>query len=411
MTQWWRIVAGAALCAGAATAQTRELVVNNSLSEPDAIRAVEAMVAAFEAEHPEIEVQLNTIEQEAYKTAIRNWLTTVAPDVIFWAAGERLRTFVELGLIEDVSDVWEAEGLAGPLAATRSAVSTDGAQYAVPFSTVVWGLYLREDVLEEAGIEPPETFDHLVAACATLRERGVTPIALGTKAPWTTAAWFDYINMRTNGLDLHLDVLAGEVPFTDPSLDPVFDRWVELLEADCFLENHPAYTFQEAMPPLINGQAAMTLIGSFVNGSFPEAVRGEIAFLPFPTIDPEMPLYEDQPLSTVAIPARAENKEDARAFLAFVARPDVQTTLNEAMARIPVHADATVSDDPLAQAGFALATSAEGVSQFFDRDSDPEMAQTAMEGFQRFMVRLEEEDAIRAELDRAQERIRARQGQ
>ena len=120
------------------------LVVNNSMSDPDSRKAVEAMVAEFELRNPDVHVQLNTMEHEAFKTAIRNWLTTKAPDVVFWGAGERLRTFVERGLIEDVSDVWTAEGLRSSMASSVSTVSTDGKQYAVPLSANGWGIYYRK---------------------------------------------------------------------------------------------------------------------------------------------------------------------------------------------------------------------------------------------------------------------------
>ena len=55
----------------------------------------------------------------------------------------------------------------------------------------------------------------------------------------------------------------------------------------------------------------------------------QIGFIPFPTINPDIPRAEEAPTDTVHIPAGAKNKEDAKKFLAFLASPEVQTKMNE----------------------------------------------------------------------------------
>lgn len=42
---------------------------------------------------------------------------------------------------------------------------------------------------------------------------------------------------------------------------------------------------------------------------------------------------------------------------------------------------------------------ADGLAQFYDRDTTPEMAKAGMEGFQEFMVFPDRIDAIRARID------------
>ncbi|MGV2435174.1 MAG UNVERIFIED_CONTAM: hypothetical protein LVT10_10120 [Anaerolineae bacterium] len=46
-----------------------------------------------------------------------------------------------------------------------------------------------------------------MAACDALNAIGITPITVGTRYRWTAAAWFDYINMRTNGPEFHIDLM------------------------------------------------------------------------------------------------------------------------------------------------------------------------------------------------------------
>ena len=87
------------------------------------------------------------------------------------------------------------------------------------------------------------------------------------------------------------------------------------------------------------------------------------------------------------------------------ARPEIQSELNRAMDRLPRAAGSEVSGDPLAQAGRVITSGAPDAGQFFGRDTNPEIAWAAMEGFQRFMFYPDEVDAILDDRARTQERV------
>ena len=98
-------------------------------------------------------------------------------------------------------------------------------------------------------------------------------------------------------------------------------------------------------------------------------------------------------------------KEDAKKFLAFVGRADVQTKLNATIGQLPVNSKAEVSDNKFIQEGFATVSTAAGLAQFYDRDAPAAMAKAGMEGFQRFMLDPSTLDEVLAELDRVQEEV------
>lgn len=393
----------AALTAGTALADT--LVINTNTSDPAPRAAFEQVIAQFEAANPDVEVEWNVFEHEAYKTAIRNWLGSSPPDVVTWFAGERMNTFVSRDQFTDVSSLWDEAGLHEAMPSARSAMTIDGAQWGVPYTYYQWGVYYRTDLFEQAGVDVPETFDDLIAACGALREAGIAPVTIGTRFLWTAAGWFDYLNLRTNGLDYHLSLAAGETPYTDDGVRETFANWQRLIEADCFIENHTAYSWQEAVPFLINGDAAMYLMGNFLTPFFPEEDLENYGFFQFPQINPDVGMYEDAPIDTLHIPAGAENPEDAMRFLAFVAQPEIQTQINEALLQLPPHRGASVGDDSFLQAGFEMLSNADGIAQFYDRDTTPEMARAGMEGFQEFMVRPERLDAILERLEQTRQRL------
>ena len=390
------------------TASAADLVINYDDLNPAPKEAFEAIIEDFKAANPDINVVTNIQDREAYKTAIRNFLTADAPDVASWYAGNRMRPFVDAGLFEDVSDVWEENGLSEPLAAVKPSMTVDGKQYGVPYTNYQWGIYYREDIFEDLGLEVPETFDELLDVSAKLKENGVTPFTIGTKFLWTAAGVFDYLNLRTNGYEFHNQLTAGEVPYTDPRVVEVFENWKKLVEPGYFIENHASMSWQDALAPFIAGEAAMYVMGNFSVAAMRDGglTDDQIGFFPFPTINPDVPRAEEAPTDTFHIPSNAKNKEDARKFLAFIAQPDVQTKWNEMLGQLPINSEATVNEeDEFLKAGFETVSTAEGIAQFYDRDAPAEMAKAGMEGFQEFMVNPDRLDAILERLDRVQERV------
>jgi len=382
------------------------LVINSNLSDPAPKAAFETMVDAFRAEYPDIDVTLNTFDHEAYKTAIRNFLASDPPDVALWFAGNRMKFFVDQGLSMDVSDLWEEADFHDSMASSEAAFTVDGKQYGVPWGYYQWGVFYRTDIFEQYGLEVPTNWDEFLEVGDTLVANGITPVTIGTKYLWTAAGWFDYLNLRINGYEYHMDLTAGEVAYTDPGLDEVFAVWEDLLDRGFFLDNHATYSWQEAQAPLINGQAAMYLIGNFIVPDLEAAgVIDDIGFFQFPMINPDVGMYEDAPTEAYLVPAGAENVEEAKAFLEFVSRPEVLADFAYEVGNIPPNKYSRAPEDRFTIAGFEMLNEADGLAQFYDRDTTPEMAAVGMEGFQEFMVNPDRIDAIRERLENERQAI------
>jgi len=387
-----------------ATSYAGTLVINSDASDPAPKQAWAEIVKRFEAENPDITVKYNLYDHEAYKTTIRNWLVTSPPDVVFWYAGNRMKTFVDRGLFEDVSDIWAENNMQQDFKSAAPAMTVNGKQWGVPYTYYQWGVYYRKDLFEKYGIAEPKTWEELKAAAATLKKNQVAPFAIGTKYLWTAAGWFDYINMRTNGLDFHIELMDGKVPYTDERVKKTFENWKELVEPGYYLDNHASYSWQEAQPFLYNGKAAMYLIGNFITPSFPKELDGKMGFFQFPVIDSSVPLAEDAPMDTIHIPSKAKNKADARKFLEFVARAETQQLINEKMLQIPTNSKAKAKDNEFLNKGVTMLGSAAGTAQFYDRDTSPAMAKEGMKGFQEFMVKPERLTSILKRLEKVRKR-------
>lgn len=401
-------VAAAALTALSTFANAGELVINTDTSDPAPKAAFEALIKGFEAENPDIKVTWNLFDHEGYKTSIRNFLTADAPDLANWYAGNRMLPYVNAGLFEPVDDVWEENGLNESLGSAAASMTIDGKKWGVPYTYYQWGVYYRKDIFEKLGIAVPKTWDEFKAAGATLNEAGIKPITIGSKYLWTAGGVFDYLNLRTNGYNFHMALTKGEVAWTDDRVRATMANWKELLDAGFWIDNHAAYSWQEALAPMVQGEAAMYIMGNFAVAPLREAglTDDQLGFFQFPVIDASIPLAEDAPTDTIHIPSNAKNKEDAKKFLAYLARADVQTEMNRTLGQLPINKNSEVAEDKFLEAGLEMLSNTEGgIAQFFDRDAPAEMAKAGMEGFQEFMVKPERLEKILKRLEKVRGRV------
>ena len=405
-------LAATTMLAGAAPAQelSGTLRIVSDMSNPGPRAVMEGLAAEFDEMHPDLEVDLTVVDREAWKTQIRNVLSADPPDVVNWYAANRMGPYVNAGLFMDITDWWEAGDYEG-LGSVRGALTQDGRQWGIPYTYYQWGVYYREDIYEELGLSEPETWEEELANCEAILESGRKCYTIGTRFLWTAGGWFDYLNMRTNGFDFHMALARGEVPWTDDRVRQTFENWRTLIDMGAFIEDHQTYSWQEALPFMINGEAAAYLMGNFAvdqlrNGGLTD---DQLDFYQVPAINPDVAMGEDAPTDTFHVASGAENVEAARAFLAHVASPEVQTRINgpDGLGQLPVNADASVADDEFIQQGFEMLSenATGGIAQFFDRDFPAEMASIGMEGLQEFMVFPDNLDDILQRLEAARQRI------
>lgn len=387
-------------------------VIYTSYRSNTAERAVdEMMVELYNQQNPDNPVQLTTVNHEDFKQAIRAFLVAdPAPDVMTWFSGNRAVFFIEKGLILDIDDVWEEQGWNETYPRSfRTLSEYEGKAYFVPTQFNWWAVWYRKPIFEEYGVTPPETWDELLATCDTFNEAGITPFAIGTKYRWTAAGWFDYLNMRMNGPQFHLDLMLGKEKYDDPRVRDVFVKWRELFDHNCFLENAAAYDWQEGLQPLLQGDAAMYLLGDYLMDSVPDDMKDEMAFSRFPIIDPSIPIGEDTGVDGYFMSVSAKNVEGGKKFLAFMGSAEAQSILAKEMGRLTPHPDVDPAlYTPMQQQALDMIRDTDMVLQFYDRDTTPEMADVGMNGMMAFWddpYNDEALDEILAELETARQEI------
>ena len=386
----------------------KQTIVFNSFSSDPAPKAATAkLVQLFEEENPDYNVVLNMFAHEDFKTLLRTWLPSKkAPDVVTWFSGERMHYFARQGLLEPIDDIFGKGGFTSYFpVAFKSACVSNGEIDFLPLEWTWVGIWYRKSIFEELGIQIPVTWKQFLDVCEKLKSAGHIPITIGTKYLWPAAAWFDYLDLRVNGLQFHMDLCAGKIPYTDPRVKKVFEYWKQLIDGDYFMKNHSAYSWQEAANYLFAGKAAMYLMGGYFSGIVPQKYIDDIGFFRFPVIDGNIGMYEEAAMDGYMIPANASNKGGAKVLLKFFAGKEAQQLyVGQATGNIAANKDVP-APNALAKQAQDMILASDGTSQFYDRDTNPEMATAGMNGFVEFMMYPDRLNSILQQLEQKRREV------
>jgi multiple sugar transport system substrate-binding protein len=230
----WLVITGIGVALSivlyAAIAFSQQPVVLSMLMPALDAASARVVVEEFEAQNPNI--RLNLVEGPAASNLIEDLYTSsfllgdspydlVVMDVVW------LPKFAAAGWLVDMTDQIPESELADFLPADLEGGKYQGRLYRLPFRTDAGLLYYRTDLLQQAGLQPPETFEDLLTAAQTIQEAG--------EAQWG----YVWQGRQYEGLvAMFMEVLSGAGGFwvNPETLEVGLDR-PETLEAIEFLRN------------------------------------------------------------------------------------------------------------------------------------------------------------------------------
>jgi len=386
---------GLAACGGSSSSSesasggsaTGTVTFGSNASDEVPKKAFQATFAAYKTSGGG-DVKVNTVDHNTFQEQINNYLQGRPDDVFTWFAGYRMRFFAKKGLVGDVSDVWEKIGGGFTDAIKQASTGEDGKQYFVPLYNYSWAVHYRKSVFAANGFEPPTTLDEMVTLGQQMKKKNLVPLAFADKDGWPAMGTFDYLNMRINGYDFHINLMAGKEAWDSPQVATVFDTWRRLLEIS--QSNSLGRTWQEAAQTVAQKKSGMYLLGTFVGQQFAAgAERDDLDFFPFPTVDSSVGADSvEAPIDGFMMAKRPQNADGAKNLLEFLGSAKAENTyLATDSNDVAVHKEADTSKyNALQKKASELIGSAKNISQFLDRDADPTFASTvAIPSFQKFI--------------------------
>ncbi len=349
-------------------------------------------------------VKVNAIDHNTFQEQINNYLQGNPDDVFTWFAGFRMQFFAEKGLVGDISDTLPTDQFSD--AFVKASTGKDGKLYFIPEQNYPWAVFYRKSLWKENGWTPPTTLDEMKALATDIESAGIIPIGFADKDGWPAMGTFDILNMRLNGYDFHVSLMAGEESWESDQVKEVFRVWADLLPLQ---QPDPlGRTWQEAAASLQNNETGMILFGLFLTEQFPDEVD-DFDFFTFPEIDSAIGADAiDAPIDGFCMVANPVNEEAAKDFLAFKASPanaDAQNAAGFTQIWANSNADLNPLTDLQKKSAEFIAQQA-SIAQFLDRDTRPDFASTVViPSLQTFIGNPSDIDGVTASMEAQKQSI------
>ncbi|GAA1686046.1 extracellular solute-binding protein [Fodinicola feengrottensis] len=379
-------VGGLAGCGGGSGSASQTITVGSSASDAVPKKATAGIMKAFSDKNGAT-VKINTVDHNTFQEQINNYLQGRPDDVITWFAGYRMRFFAKKGLLGDISDVWTQVGSQFSSAMKKASTGEDGKQYFIPLDNYAWAVFYRKSVFQQHGYEVPKTWDQYVALSAKMQKDNL-PVAFADQDGWPAFGTFDYLNMRVNGYDFHVSLMAGKEAWDSPKVAKVFDTWKQILPY--YQTGALGRTWQEGAQGLLQKKTGMYLLGGFVSQQFTNKEDlDDLDFFPFPEIDSTVGTDAvEAPIDGYMMAKRPKNEAGAKKLLTYLSSAAAEEGyLKVDPSNIAVNNGASSAGyNALQKKQQVLIAQAKSISQFLDRDADPTFASTvAIPSFQDFL--------------------------
>ena len=226
------------------------------------------MADDYMAMHPNVKIEITVLENEAFKTKLATLEQSgEVPDIFQSWGGAGLSEQQAAGLLQDITPELEADGGAWKDSFAPGALgvfSVDNKYYGVPWDMGMVSVWYNKDLFAKAGIaNTPATWDEFLADVQTLKDAGITPIALGEKDTWTGMHIWSYLATRIGGEAAFKSVVDGTGKWTDPTFVQAGVELKKLIDMEPFQAGFLGASHDEMQATFGNGEAAMLIGGQW----------------------------------------------------------------------------------------------------------------------------------------------------
>jgi alpha-glucoside transport system substrate-binding protein len=260
-------------------------------------KSFQAVIDAFEEKYPNVSVKYTSGGDNLaplLSTAVEGGRP---PDIAAIGQPGLMADFAKKNAIKPMDDLRDKIVDAfGEDVADAGAV--DGTQYGLMYKgankSTVW--YNVAD-FEEAGVDPPETWDEFDNARDTIKAAGITPFSVGVDVGWPISDIFENVYIRTAGPEKYDQLAKHEIPWTDQSVKDALTLMKDIVGESDLMVGGKDGALQTEMPDSVakvlseNPEAAMVVLGDFAPGQIETKLQPGSGYnvFTFPSIEGSKP--------------------------------------------------------------------------------------------------------------------------
>jgi raffinose/stachyose/melibiose transport system substrate-binding protein len=342
----------------------------------------QAVADQYMADHPGVQIDITVMENEAFKAAIQtNMQAGDVPDLFQSWGGGGLIQQVDAGLVQDISG--DVGDVTGDLTGVGS-FEVDGGTYGLPWKVGMVGYWYNMDLFEQAGLDAPaDTWDGLLEQVQTLKDAGITPIAVGAGDKWPAHFWYSYLMVRLCGSDGMLEI-AKDNNFDRECVIEAGQKVLDLVGLEPFQEGYLGAGWDAPdgeSGTMANQGAAMDLMGQWGPGAFAAQLGLDnavdlpfnLGWAPFPEVEGAVGVPTEGFGGVDGFVVGKDAPPEAVDFLKYIVSPDVQRQISIDQ---PLPSNRQASDavtDPNQVAVFEGLSELTFLQQYLDQFFTPEV--------------------------------------
>ena len=293
---------------------------------------VEQMIIdEYMAENPNVTIEVEALDEEAYKTKFKAYSMDGMPDVVsIWGQPSFLDEVLEAGVLAELNEADYADYAFA--AGSLEGFKKDGKLYGLPRNTDIQIMYYNQKMFEDNGWEVPATWEDLISLSATIKDAGIIPVAMDGGDGWPMACFLTDILVKVAGTD-YASIVSNAIAtgdFTAPEIKQATQLLVDAANAGMFQTGYDTQDYGTAQNLFTNGQAAMFCMGSWeasmaLNEDIQEDIRTNIRAFTLPPVADGKGGAKDIAAwngGGYAVSANSEVKDEAIKFLNYMYQPD-----------------------------------------------------------------------------------------
>ncbi|SCK53425.1 carbohydrate ABC transporter substrate-binding protein, CUT1 family (TC 3.A.1.1.-) [Streptomyces sp. WMMB 714] len=303
---------------------------------------LERLNREFEEKYPNVRIKRVARSFSDLKTTLKLAISgNKPPDVIQANQGyPDMVAFVKAGLLRPLDDyagiyAWNTRYPATLLNLNR--VSADarnfgtGRLYGISQTGEYIGVYYNKDVLDDAGIEPPETWKDLTDALPELKDEGELPVQFGNLDKYPAIHTFGVLQNQAGGADETRESVfgRGEGFDNDPTREAA-RTLADWKERGYVPEGANGTGYDDAAKKFADGEGAFLITGTWQLADLKKSMGGKLGFMPPPPADAGAP-----PVTTGgqglawSVTSRARHPQVAAAYLDFITSAHAADVMTE----------------------------------------------------------------------------------
>ena len=198
-------------------------------------KSYENAIKDMAAKYPDITLEWEAIENEAYKTKIKTAVTgDNMPDIFFTWSCAFLGDFVSAGKVYCLDEAYKDFASKLPEKMCKN-TTYDGKKYGVPLTMNIVGLFANMELLKKAGYdEIPGTYEEFIKCCDALKAQGIIPFGCAGKETWCVTEYLESVIEKSCGAQVLDDIFMGRASWDNADVAKAVDTFQSLVTKGYF---------------------------------------------------------------------------------------------------------------------------------------------------------------------------------